>query len=183
MIRKTTKDILAESFIELAQAKPVDKIRVVDIAQNCGVTKPTFYRYFRDKYDLMVWVFAREAQGHVSRIGTDGYTWSDTLLDGLRFYEENRTFMANALAHTSGRDSFIGQINEADIGYITAEIKRKTGIDAIPDDLDALIRIYCYGTGQYLCDWLMSSNPASCEMVAKAMEAAIPEQLTPYLCE
>ena len=95
MIRKTTKEIIAESFVELAESKPVDKITVVEVVENCGVTKPTFYRYFKDKYDLMVWIFAREAQKLVGRIGADGYVWRDMLLDGLRFYDENRPFMAN----------------------------------------------------------------------------------------
>lgn len=183
MIRKTTKEILADSFMELAEAKPINRISIVDIVENCDLTKPTFYRYFRDKYDLIAWIYVREAQKNVDRIGKSGYLWRDTLLDGLRYYEKNRKFMVNALKHTSGRDSFINQINEADIGYITAEIKKKLGADRIPDDLNALIKIYCYGTGQYLCDWLMDSMPVPCETAAKVMEAAIPEPIRPYLCE
>ena len=62
-------------------------------------------------------------------------------------------------------------------------MKRKAGLEALPDDLAALIRIYCYDTGQYLCDWLLSANPAPCAAVAKAMEDSIPERLRPYLCE
>ena len=53
MKRKTTKEILAESFMELMTTKPVSKITIIDIVENCGMTKPTFYRYFKDKYDLM----------------------------------------------------------------------------------------------------------------------------------
>ncbi len=183
MKRKTTKEILAESFLELAETKRIDKISIIDIVENCVVTKPTFYRYFKDKYDLMAWIYVRESQKNVDRIGTSGYVWRDTLLDGLRFYEKNRKFMVNALKHTSGRDAFIEQINRADIGYIIAEIKNKLGTDTISDELNAVVRIYCYGTGQFLCDWLMDSKPASCETVARVMEASIPEQLGPFLCE
>ena len=183
MIRKTTKEILAESFLELAETKPIDRITIIDIVGNCSMTKPTFYRYFRDKYDLMAWIFVQEAQQNVDRIGIGSYVWKDTLLDGLRFYEKNRKFMVNALKHTSGRDAFIDQINRTDIEYITAEIRKKTGTEKIPGDLEAMVRIYCYGTGQYLCDWLLDSKPISCEAVASAMEAAIPERLRPFLCE
>ncbi|MBQ9663048.1 MAG: TetR/AcrR family transcriptional regulator C-terminal domain-containing protein [Oscillospiraceae bacterium] len=183
MVRKTTKEILAESFIELAAQKSINRISILDIVENCSLTKPTFYRYFKDKYDLITWIYIREAQKNLSKIGKNGYLWKDTLLDGLHYYEENRKFMLNALKHTSGRDSFIQQINRVDVELITSEIQKKLDADRIPADLNAMIRIYCYGTGQYLCDWLMDSKPASCESVATVMEACIPEQLRPFLCE
>ncbi len=183
MKRKTTKEILAESFMELSASKPISKITIAEITENCSMTSPTFYRHFKDKYDLISWIFVQEAQKNVDRIGQEGYLWKDTLLDGLRYYAENRKYMINALKHTSGRDSFINQITEIDIGYITDEIREKRGTKDIPDDLAALIKIYCYGTGQYLCEWLMASKPDSCEQVAAAMEDSIPEKLRPYLCE
>ena len=62
MKRKTTKEILAESFRELARSKPVDKITVPDIIKNCGYSKTTFYRLFKDKYSLMAWDYAQKLQ-------------------------------------------------------------------------------------------------------------------------
>ena len=53
MKRKTTKEIIADSFMELAATKAINRISIVDIVENCSLTKPTFYRYFRDKYDLI----------------------------------------------------------------------------------------------------------------------------------
>ena len=182
MKRKTTKEILAESFMELSESRPISKITIADITENCSLTSPTFYRYFRDKYDLMSWIYVTEAQKNVDKIGRDGYLWKDTLLDGLRYYAGNRKYMVNALKHTSGRDSFINQMTEMDIGYITDEVRKKIGTKTIPKDLAAMIKIYCYGTGQYLCEWLMDSESAPCEEVAAVMEASIPEKLKPYLC-
>ena len=57
MKRKTTKEILAESFLELAQKKRIDKITITDITDNCGMSQPTFYNHFKDKYDLIVWIY------------------------------------------------------------------------------------------------------------------------------
>ena len=48
MKRKTAKEILAESFRELAE----------EIADNCEYSPATFYRHFRDKYDLIAWDYA-----------------------------------------------------------------------------------------------------------------------------
>ena len=183
MKRKTTKEILADSFMELSQSKPISKITIADITENCSMTSPTFYRHFKDKYDLIAWIYVRMAQNNLAKIGQNGYLWKDTLLDGLHYYAANRKYMVNALKHTSGRDSFINQMTERNIGFISEEIRKKRDDHMVPVELVPLIKIYCYGTGQYLCEWLMDSKPASCEEVAAAMEACIPEKLKPYLCQ
>ena len=46
MKRKTSKEILAESFREVAEKKNIDKITVKDITDNCGYSPATFYRQF-----------------------------------------------------------------------------------------------------------------------------------------
>ncbi len=61
MKRKTTKEILAESFQELAANKRIDKITITEITSNCGMSQPTFYNHFKDKYDLIVWIYIRKA--------------------------------------------------------------------------------------------------------------------------
>ena len=128
MKRKTTKELLADSFLELAEKKPINKITIANIADNCELTQPTFYRYFKDKYDMIAWIYAREAGKNISKVGTDGYVWKDTFLDGMRFYVKNQKFMVNALKHTSGRDSFLFQMAEMNIGFIEKEIMRKLGV-------------------------------------------------------
>ena len=91
----------------------------------------------------------------------------------IRCYEQNRKYVVNALKHTSGRESFLNIINETEIEYIELEIKKKIGKDTVPENLSSIVKIYCYGSGQYICEWLMGSKPAPCEMVAEALEACI----------
>ena len=42
MKRKMTKEILAESFREIAENRPVDKITIQEIVDNCGYFLPAF---------------------------------------------------------------------------------------------------------------------------------------------
>ena len=44
MKRKTAKEILAESFRELAETKPVDKITVPEIVEICGYHSQTLHK-------------------------------------------------------------------------------------------------------------------------------------------
>ena len=101
MKRKTAKEILVESFRELAEKKPADKITVQEIAANCGYSPATFYRHFRDKYDLIAWEYARDVAEIMSRIDGVGYTWRQTLFDGAEYYWQNRTYLKNLFQHTS----------------------------------------------------------------------------------
>lgn len=40
MKKKTTKELLADSFLELAEKVPINKITIANIAENCEVTQP-----------------------------------------------------------------------------------------------------------------------------------------------
>ncbi|MBQ9609619.1 MAG: TetR/AcrR family transcriptional regulator C-terminal domain-containing protein [Lachnospiraceae bacterium] len=183
MKKKTTKELLADSFLELAEKIPINKITIANIVDNCDVTQPTFYRYFKDKYDMIAWIYAQETGKNISKVGRNGYVFKDTFLDGMRFYDENRKFMVNALKHTSGRDSFLFQMSDMNIRFIENEIKKKLNVSECPQDLAAVVKMFCYGTNQFLYDWLIEKNDLTYEQVAKLMEESIPEVLRPYICE
>ena len=55
-----TKEIIARTFTELLEEKSMAKITVKDIVERCGVNRNTFYYHFRDKYDIMHWIFEQQ---------------------------------------------------------------------------------------------------------------------------
>lgn len=48
-----TSEIIIEAFNRLIRKYPFEKITVTMIAEEAGVGKATFYRHFKDKYDVM----------------------------------------------------------------------------------------------------------------------------------
>ena len=54
-----TKKAIAASVIRLLEKKPIDKITIREITDDCGMTRNTFYYHFQDIYDLCSWIFAR----------------------------------------------------------------------------------------------------------------------------
>lgn len=48
-----TKKAIVESFLRLAGKKPLDKITVRDIVDDCGINRNTFYYYFQDIYAVL----------------------------------------------------------------------------------------------------------------------------------
>ena len=52
---------------ELMKTKPLDKIRVTEICRVAEIERPTFYYHFKDKYDLVAWIFLSDAYDDVSQ--------------------------------------------------------------------------------------------------------------------
>ena len=119
MKRKTAKELLAESFRELAEKKPVDKITIQEIVDNCDYSMATFYRHFRDKYDLIAWEYVHRTDMIMEKVGIADYTWEDTISDGMIFYTENKVYIQNLIRHTSGHDAFIRYMVEANTKHLT----------------------------------------------------------------
>ena len=49
-----TKEIIAKTFTELLDEKPMSKITVKDIVERCGVNRNTFYYHFKDIPDVVM---------------------------------------------------------------------------------------------------------------------------------
>ena len=181
MKRKTTKELLAESFLELAENKRIDKITITEIAQNCGMSQPTFYNHFKDKYDLIVWIYVSSSNIIMSKIGKDGYQWRDTLFDAARQFLDNRDFVLNALKHTGGKDSFVENLRRINIDLLTAEVRKRLVGETIPDELLGIMRVYVYGTVQMMLEWLLDPSKLTPDQVAVIWEKSLPEELRQYL--
>ena len=51
-----TKYALENSLKKLLLQKPLNKITINDITEDCGVNRMTFYYHFKDIYDLVDWI-------------------------------------------------------------------------------------------------------------------------------
>ena len=55
-----TKTVMAKAMKALMGEKPFARISVGDICERCGMNRKTFYYHFKDKYDLVNWIFQTE---------------------------------------------------------------------------------------------------------------------------
>ena len=52
-MKTTTKDSIAQAFLEVCAQKPVDKVTVKDVADVIGISRQTFYYHFQDIVDVV----------------------------------------------------------------------------------------------------------------------------------
>lgn len=57
----STKKLLGQALIILSQKKNFSKITISDITQVSGFNRQTFYYHFRDKYELLIWIYEQDA--------------------------------------------------------------------------------------------------------------------------
>ncbi|MBQ9003243.1 MAG: TetR family transcriptional regulator [Eggerthellaceae bacterium] len=107
MVKRTsTKELIAQSLMELGETRPIDKITVQDIADNCDVSKRTFYYHFADKYALIAWIYREEVE-RVLATADDNWTYYDFQIANIHAFLKNAEYYINAVNNTSGGDSFI----------------------------------------------------------------------------
>lgn len=86
---EVTKRLMADALKRLMTKKPLNKITIREITEDCGVNRQTFYYHFEDIYDLMRWMFRQEALALLDQ--REGVViWQDGLLQLFRYLEENR---------------------------------------------------------------------------------------------
>ena len=113
-----TATMLTKCLRELAEHREIDRITIRQITDNCDYSPATFYRHFKDKYDLIAWDYAQNVKEIMDRIGHDGYTWNQTLLDGVLYFQKEKKYLSNLITHTSGRDFFLTHMTEINVAVI-----------------------------------------------------------------
>ena len=87
-----TKHLLAKTLKQLMADTPLDKISVQDIVSACDLNRKTFYYHFRDKQELVCWIF-------------------DTEFTGLHDLNHNNTIMDELVEHLYlNRDFYIAAL-------------------------------------------------------------------------
>jgi len=99
-----TKNLLAESLIRLMSKAPLDSISVTDIANDCDLNRHTFYYHFKDKQDLVCWIFDRDITEHQKMPPLDGSSLDKDAFfvrDIIQYMYSNKVFYINALNSTA----------------------------------------------------------------------------------
>jgi len=98
-----TKKALAASMKELMEEMAFSKISVSDICGKCGMSRKSFYYHFKDKYELVNWIFYTD----FISILEQGKEMNEYVLihEICTYFYQNRAFYTNAF-DVEGQNSF-----------------------------------------------------------------------------
>ncbi len=98
-----TKRALAAAMKQLMVRTPFSKISVGDICEQCEMSRKSFYYHFKDKYDLVNWIFYTEVVVPLSEQKHSGIL--DVLQEICQHLYDERDFYRRAF-QISGQNSF-----------------------------------------------------------------------------
>ena len=105
-----TKKALADSMKQLMKEKPFEKISVTDICEHCGMNRKSFYYHFKDKYDLVNWIYYTE---FIMMAGLRQFGSAWDLLEAVAdLFYSNQVFYRRAL-EIEGQNSFRDYFSES----------------------------------------------------------------------
>lgn len=159
---QTTKRALAASLKKLLAHKPLDKITVTDIAEDCGVNRQTFYYHFQDIYALVDWIFLQEGE-EVLGGNTTYATWQEGFLGVFHYLRDNRRLALNAY-HSVSRDqveSYLYRVTFHLLSQVLEELSQDLSVRE--EDRDFVAHFYKYAFVGLVLDWLREGMKAEPE--------------------
>lgn len=175
-----TKERILEAFNEIASKSDFESITVFQIVEKAHVSRATFYRHFKDKYDVMNYNYSSLLDYHMRKGHI--HTLEDLLYHIL---EEGRNYWkpllplfqsegVNSLSLFIREYSFAAARNLYEYGNIYGEGKRAKELS----EAEKLqLQIFARGAAQCYKDWIEGKYALSSKQAAQAMAQMLPECL------
>ncbi len=164
-----TKIWIADKMKALMAKKPLDKIRVTEICREAEIERPTFYYHFRDKYDLVAWIFVHDS------VNLDVIS-VESAADSMNRMKQEYLFYKRAYEDKSQNELW-EYMHEYFVNGYSEAAKAKLGVDALDTQMSFSIRLYCYGAVWMSREWILNDNVTSAETVVRMMFNTMPREL------
>lgn len=159
-----TKLALSNALKELLEEQPFEKISVSDICDRCHMNRKSFYYHFRDKYDLVNWIFDTEFIELTKRHSLDVLSHTNTFEEqwyGLEivcgYFYDNRNFYRRILK-VEGQNSFASHFRDFMFPILQHRVMDLMGQEEVPQMvLDFIVD----GLECTIERWLLSKNCVS----------------------
>lgn len=180
---QTTKRALEASLKNLLLKKPLDKITINDIAEDCGINRMTFYYHFKDIYDLIEWSCVEDASKALE--GKKTYdTWQQGFLQIFEAVLSNKPFIMNVY-HSISREQVEIYLYKMTYNLMMGVVEEKsTGMSVRQEDKEFIADFYKYAFVGLVLDWIkdgMQKDPAVLvERLAALVQGNITSALNNY---
>lgn len=169
-----TKKLLANAIMELAETMSVSKIKITDICEKAELNRQSFYYHFRDKYDLVAWIYMQEFNAASEKF--EVLNSEEMMCAVLKRIEQHKKFYRNVYDDQN-------QNNLADYEvkmYLEMEekiLKDYLGKEKLDEELLYDLKSYSYSGIMHTKDWITDREKMSVETFAKRLYKDMPDIL------
>ena len=180
---QVTKRALEQSLKNLLLKKPLSKITISDLTEDCGMNRMTFYYHFKDIYDLVEWACLTDAKRALDEKKTYD-TWQQGFLQILEAVQANKPFIMNVYhcVHREQVEMYLRPLVEDLILNVVNE--EAEGLNVRDEDKTFIVQAYSYIFIGIMLDWIkedMQENPQEIvERLNKLIKGSIRASLTRF---
>ena len=175
-----TKRALVQSLKSLLQQKPLSKITISDITEDCGINRMTFYYHFKDIYDLVEWACAEDAARALQNKKTYD-TWQQGFVQIFHAVRENKVFVMNVYRCVNREQVekyLVPLTDQLIMGVIT---ERAAGMTVREADQQFIAQVYSYAFVGIMLDWIRDDMRADPEELVNRLAMVIHGDITQAL--
>jgi AcrR family transcriptional regulator len=171
-----TRKRILRSFYRLLQETGMDAVTIDMLIKESDVSKSTFYRLFRNKYELVNAYYCE----NVEQIFLDAEAESWNVISDriFGFLDSNRLFFQNAFKNGPAMSDFILQYT---LQAVRSRYLKNSGLAVLPQDIDIIIQIYCFGALNLMEKWLLGDINCSDSELSRLLCLGVPEPLAVHL--
>ncbi len=176
IMKPDAKEILFQSLEELIQYKNINNITVQQIIDNCQMSRSTFYRNFKDKFDLMVWGFAKNFKRNINNL-PDIISYRDAAYKTIEFLEAKKDFYVS-IAKLDIQNSFREIMYNYFLDYSLSFFKKASKNERLPQSCLLSIQFCCAGTVFLILEWIKRGCDIPVPEFTKLLCDSIPHNLS-----
>lgn len=175
-----TKRALEASLKNLLLRKPLNKITINDIAEDCGVNRMTFYYHFKDIYDLVEWSCMEDARQALN--GKKTYdTWQEGFLQIFRAVQDNKPFIMNVY-HSVSREQVETYLYKVTYHLLIDVVEEKAaGMSVRQEDKEFIAHFYKYAFVGIMLDWIRGDMKADPQVIIDRLSLVLLGNITTAL--
>ena len=173
---QVTKRALEQSLKNLLLKKPLTKITISDIAEDCGINRMTFYYHFKDIYDLVEWSCLEDARRALEEKKTHD-TWQQGLLQIFEAVRENKPFILNVY-HCVDREQVERYLRPPVDHLILGVIdEQSAGMTVRDEDKAFIAQVYGYIFIGIMLDWIRDGMAEEPEKIVDRLALLIHDSI------
>ena len=170
-----TKRALEQSLKNLLLQKPLNKITISDIADDCGINRMTFYYHFKDIYDLVEWSCQEDAAKALA--GKKTYeTWQQGFEQIFEAVLANKPFIMNVY-HSVSREQVENYLYQLTYDLLEGVVEEQAaGMSVRPEDKAFIANVYKYAFVGLMLDWIKHDMKGEPKQIIDRLDRRHPRQ-------
>ena len=165
---QVTKRALEASLKNLLLKKPLNKITINDITEDCGMNRMTFYYHFQDIYDLVEWACMEDAKRALENKKTHD-TWQQGLISLLHAVRENKPFIVNVY-HCVDKAQVERYLTPLTDDLLLGVVEEESGSMTVrEEDKKFIAQVYSYCFVGIMLDWIKNDMKEEPEALTRRL--------------